>query len=155
MKRILILVAAILLGPTAVSAGSTVTDVTPANIANQPWKIEVHHETSGNNVWFEVCVSAAAGDSLTRCTARFIIWREDVTARSGHIRLGSGRPDSVATCQVEGEAREKAQCYDVGVKRDLLHRVTLTLVFPEAHGMPAFDAFEIMLGEFVSPAAEK
>ena len=155
MKRILILVAAILLGPTAVSAGSTVTDVTPANIANQPWKIEVHHETSGNNVWFEVCVSAAAGDSLTRCNARFIIWREDVAARPGRIHPGSNRPDSVATCRVEGEAHEKAQCYDVRVKRDLLHRVTLTLVFPEAHGMPAFDAFEIMLGEFVSPAAKK
>jgi hypothetical protein len=155
MKRFLILAAAILLGSTAVSAGSTVTDVTPANIASQPWKIEVHHETSGNNVWFEVCVSVAAGDSLTRCTARFIIWREEVTARSGRIHPGSSRPDSVATCQVEGEAHEKAQCYDVRVKRDLLRRVTLTLVFPEARGMPAFDAFEIMLGEFVSPAAKK
>jgi hypothetical protein len=155
MKRILIFVAAIVLSTRGVFGASTVTDVTPANIANQPWKIEVHHETFGDNVCFEVCVSAAAGDSLTRCIARFVIWREDVTARSGQIHPGSSRPDSVATCRVEGEAHEKIQCYDVLVKRDLLRRVTLTLVFPEAHGMPAFDAFEIMLGEFVSPAAEK
>jgi hypothetical protein len=57
--------------------------------------------------------------------------------------------------QVEGEAHEKARCYDVRVKRDLLHSITLTLVFPDPRGMPAFDAFEIMLGEFVSLAAGK
>jgi hypothetical protein len=155
MKRVFIFLAAIVLGPAAVFAGSTVTDVTPANIASQPMKIEVRHETSGEDVRFEVCVSAAAGDSLTRCTAHFVIWREDVAARPGRIHESSSRPRSVARCRVEAEAREKARCYDILVDRDLLHRITLTLVFPDPHGMPAFDAFEIMLGEFVSPAADK
>ena len=54
----------------------------------------------------------------------------------------------MAWCQVEGEARGKARCYEAVVDRDLLRRATLTLLCWEPRGMPAFDGYEIMLGEF-------
>ena len=139
-----------LLGPTAALPASTVTDVTPDNIASQRLTLRVEHEKfdGGSFVEFRIYVSSGVGDVSSRHDARFVIWKEKVVARSGPFHAKSSRPSPVAVCSVREYDKSGVLHYEVQVGSELLDRSTFTFLNWDPSGMPAFDAYEIILREF-------
>ena len=148
MDRLVVIVFMVLITPFTANAGSTVTDVTPANVTNQPLALRVAHEKyEDGTVRFEIYVSAGTEEISPSHDGRFVVWQEKVTVRSGFIHDSSTRPLAVAECSVHERARGDTLFYEVQVNRELLDRVTFTFLNFEQR-MPAFDGYEIMLGQF-------
>ena len=145
MKQFLVLV--FLATPFEATGLSTVTDVTPANVASQPLALRVEHESAAP-VRFEIYVSAGSRSVSPSHDGRFVVWQENVTARSGSIHSSSTRPLALAVCSVREIARGDTLLYEVQANREILDRVTFTFLNFEPHGRPRFDGYEIILGQF-------
>jgi len=142
--------AVVLLGLANVAAAaSRLTDVTPANVAKQPLTLRVEHESYENGiVRFEVFVSDDREVVSPHREGRFVVWQEEVEAREDATRGPSTRPPVRTACRVEEEMIERGLCYQVQVHRELIGRVTFTFFNYDADGMPAFNGYELLLGEF-------
>jgi hypothetical protein len=130
---------------------STTTDVTPANIASQPLTFRVEHEMYDNDAFivFKIYASAGKRKMTPSREGRFVVWKEKVVIRSGRIHASSTRPTELVVCNVQERDKGGVLCYQVQVSRELLDRSTFTFRAWEPNGMPAFDEYEMILGEFV------
>lgn len=135
-------------------AASTVTVVTPTNAASQPLQFRVETESYGDGiVRFEVFVSPGSATISPHRDARFVVWGEHPEGRpeSGlGARPMSERPVSLAVNSVKEDNLDGTLRYEIQAHRSLLSRVSLTFLNYESRGMPAFDGYEIMLGQFVT-----
>jgi len=151
MRRTGSIILVALLGAASASARSHWTDVTPSNIAGVPQEATVHCDALEHEVRFRICVSRSDRDTLMSCRADMVVYKRDVKARPGFLHNSSSRPERAAVCQVEGLPSDHTMCYELQVDCDLLHRVTLVITYSRK-GNFAFDAYEIMLGEFANCA---
>ena len=60
------------------------------------------------------------------------------------------RPVTLAVSSVREDTLDTGLRYEVQTHRSLVPRVSLTFLNYEPRGMPAFDGYEIMLGQFVT-----
>jgi hypothetical protein len=150
--RVMFLISVLVLTPCIAAAVSSVTDVTTANISTQPLTFRVEHERYDDGmIRFEVYVSRGSSGVSPHRVGRFVIWKEPVHARSGKFHDRSTRPAILAVCSVEEESGDGVLRYEFQADESLLGKVTFSFINYEPGGMPAFDAFEFMLDEFVSP----
>ncbi|MFC1799427.1 hypothetical protein ACFL2Z_00740 [Candidatus Eisenbacteria bacterium] len=144
----------VLLAASLAEAASTVTVVTPANTLTQPLQFRVYSEFYGDGtVRFEVFVSPGSSAISPRRDARFVVWGEDLKdapEKGFGARPVSERPVTLAVSSVREDSLDAGLRYEVQTHRSLVPRVSLTFLNYEPRGMPAFDGYEIMLGQFVT-----
>lgn len=150
MKPVVTLAALCLLLPLVALAVSTVTDVTPANIAALSVKFRVEQMPHGDGlIGFEVCVSPDSGGVSDSCEGHFMLYKDNIQARSGIVfRDHASRPQKVADCSVKPENDKGLMCFRFQVHQELVARAAFRFVIPDPSG-PAIDSFEMILGEFV------
>lgn len=145
-----------LLAAGLAEAASTVTVVTPANVLSQPIQFRVDSESyDDGTVRFEVFVSPGGSAISPHRNARFVVWGEDPKGEPEEgfgARPLSERPVTLAVSSVREDSLDAGLRYEVQLHKSLLPRVSFTFLNYEPQGMPAFDGYEIMLGQFVTEA---
>jgi len=133
------------------SAASRLTDVTPANIADQPLTLRVEHESYEDGmIRFEIYVSDGSTRVSVRRGGRYVMWAEQVEPREDASGGDTTRPPKHLACRVREGSSGESLCYEVQAHRDVVDRVTFTFRNYDPNGMPAFDGYEFVLGEFVT-----
>jgi hypothetical protein len=144
----------VLLAAGLAEAASTVSVVTPANVLTQPLKFQVHSESyDDGTVRFEVFVYPGSSAISPRRDARFVVWgedQEDAPEKGFGTRPISERPVTLAASSVREDSLDTGLRFEVQTHRSLVPRVSLTFLNYEPKGMPAFDGYEIMLGQFIT-----
>jgi hypothetical protein len=146
----------VLLAADLAGAASTVTVVTPETVLIQPLQFRVESESYDDGiVRFEVFVSSGSSAISPHREARFVVWGEDpvdAPEKGFGARPLSGRPVTLAVSSVREDSTSSGLQYEIQAHRSVLPRVSLTFLNYEPRGMPAFDAYEIMLGQFIEAA---
>lgn len=152
MRAFLFVVFAVLFPGAAADALSTITQVTPRNA---PFLGDVLHVTfsveANGDVDFSVCIPDKAG----HVKVGFVIWDKPVPVSDNHEvdRWPHEGLQKQASCRVEGRPKKHARCYEVRVSGEVASRSTIWL--SRVAGLFAFDAWEIVLGEFVRNTSAK
>jgi hypothetical protein len=150
------IVVCMLLAAGLAEAASTVTVVTPANVLTQPLQFRVDSESyDDGTVRFEVFVSPGSSAISPRHDARFAVWGEDPKDEPEEgfgARPLFKRPVTLVVSSVREDSLDAGLRYEVQTHRNLVPRVSLTFLNYEPLGMPAFDGYEIILGQFVTEA---
>jgi hypothetical protein len=150
MRFLILLVGASLFGATPIHAASRLTDVTPANLDAQPLALRVQHEAYENGmIRFEIHVSDGGNAVSPNREGRFVLWADRVAAREDASGGATTRPPVRMAARVQEACGDESLCYEVQVHRDLLDRTTFTFRNFDPGGMPSFDGYEFVLGEFV------
>jgi hypothetical protein len=150
-----ILVALLLCGASSLAeAASTVTVVTPATNTDLALEFRIETESLHDGiVRFDIFVSSGEVDISPHRDARFTVWGEHPKAppeKGFGARVIADRPVSLSVSSVKERNLDGTLRYEVQVHQSLLSRVSLTFLNYEESGMPAFDGYEIMLGQFVT-----
>lgn len=152
MKALILGVIAILFPWTAADALSTITQVTPRNASYCRSVLQVTPRVEKNgDLEFAICVPNQQGP--VRVT--FMIWDKPVPV-SADAQLDTWPREGMqlqASCAVEGKPGKDTRCYGIRVSREMLHRSAIWVNRNASD--TAFDAWEIVLGEFVSGAPAK
>lgn len=152
LKALILGVLALLFQGTEANALSTITQVTPRNASylGDVLQVTPSLEKDGD-VTFSVCIPERAG----RVKVGFVIWDKPVPLSAGGDvdRWPREGMQTQASCPVEGKPGKHARCYEVRVSREMLPKCTVW-VSRVASGT-AFDAWEIVLGEFIIGSAPK
>jgi hypothetical protein len=150
----LILLVCVLFAAGLAEAASLVTVVTPENLLNQPLQFRVYSEFyDDGTARFEVFVSPGSSAISPRRDARFVVWGEgleDAPEKGFGARPVSERPVTLAVSSVREDSLDTGLRYEIQIHRSLVPRVSLTFLNYEPTGMPAFDGYEIMLGQFLT-----
>jgi len=146
MNRLVLIIVLVLVNSSSVRAVSEVTNVTPSNLATQPLAIRVQHEThDGGPVSFAIYIS----DGRTRVSrsreGKFTLWQNEVFLQQDN---NPTPPMIDIQCRISEQVKEDTIMYEVEVAQELLDRATFTFFNYDASGMPAFDGYRILLGQF-------
>lgn len=137
----------ILTSPVSVEAASTLTDVTPATIAAQPFGFRVETESNENgSVRFDVFVSTGRDSLSPRREGRLEITREDV------VKKQPGKNLPVQHVVLWTSVREVNEGdtlhFSFGVPREMLKKASFQFRNYDPNGMPAMDVFRFIIAEF-------
>jgi len=149
--RVILFANLILVLAAPVSAASRLTDVTPATLADQPLTLRVEYESHEDGmIRFEIHVSNGSAPVSSRREGRYVLWAEEVGPREDASGGDSTRPPKRLACRVREGSSGESLCYVVQAHRDVVDRVTFTFRNYDPNGMPAFDGYEFVLGQFVA-----
>ena len=130
-----------------VYAASTLTDITPDNVAEQPLGLRVATEAQDDGtVRFDVFVTSGRDAVSPRRDGRLEIAREDIVKKDPGKNLPLQRP--VIWCSVRELSEDGTLHFTFGLPLDTLARATFQFRNYEPRGMPSMDVYRLLLKEF-------
>ena len=126
-----------------VAAASRMTDVVPANVADQPIRFLVECRPGpGDNLSIRVVVAAGEQELSPKRFGRLALLVEDAVPRPDQL---TAPPVPDLWCNVQESPEQGGLVYEFGVAVGLLPRATF--IFKNFHPtMPSFDGYRLLLG---------
>jgi len=135
MKKIF-LAGLMLILPTTLLGASVVTDVTPANLADQPLRLSVESEERDNG---EMWIRVSIGPGRSQMSGHV----------EGRLEILDGE-ELVVACNVEPDREKNGLTYSFGVTRRLVNKTVFMIRHFSRADMPSFDGYRIRVGDFVT-----
>lgn len=133
----------------SVHAGSTLTDVTPDDVAKQPLGLRVETEAHDDGtVSFDVFVTSGRDGLSPRREGRLEIAREELVKKDPGKNLPIQGP--MIWCSIREVNEDGVLHFTFGLPRDMLPRASFQFRNYEPRGMPSMDVYRLLLKEFAT-----